>query len=122
MADIATRFFAAADSRDLSALLPCLSADVKWTFGNMPTVIGHMGVVGALTPFFQHVVTLSHAIVGRWQCEDCLIVETRARYKDQFGRDFEFPACNLLFVEDGLIGEVRVFVDNHQLFLPPVNR
>lgn len=119
MADIVTDFFEAADTRNPDALLRHLTADVRWTFGNMPTIVGHAAVKGALTPLFEHVVEMSHRIVGRWQCEDCIVAETRVRYRDQFGRHFEFPGCDLLFMDGARIREVRIFVDNHQLFLPP---
>jgi ketosteroid isomerase-like protein len=119
MADIVTRFFQAADSRDPDALLQYLTGDVRWTFANMPMVVGHAALTSALTPFYEHVVAMSHRIVGRWRCEDCIVAETKVTYRDRFGRNFEFPACDLLFMEQELIREVRIFVDNHQLFLPP---
>jgi ketosteroid isomerase-like protein len=119
MSDIVAKFFQAADSRDPNAVLQYLTDDVRWTFGNAQTVIGRTGVREALTFFFQHVAAMSHAIVGQWRCDDCIAVQTLASYRDAFGRAFQFPACNLLFLQQNLIGEVRVFVDNHALFEPP---
>jgi ketosteroid isomerase-like protein len=119
MTDIAGKFFAAADSRNPDALLGFLAADVAWTFGNMPTVTGHAAVKGSLIPFFEHVIEMRHRITGTWTSGDCLVAETAVFYKDRFGRSFEFPGCTLLFRKRELISEVRVFIDNHALFLPP---
>ena len=117
--DLVREFFRAADTRDPSQLLRCLTDEVAWTFGNAPTTRGRAAVAEALTPFFQHVVEMRHRIVGIWSCGDCIAVETRVHYRDQFGRAFDFPGCDLLFVEGVSIREVRIFVDNHELFLPP---
>jgi ketosteroid isomerase-like protein len=62
---------------------------------------------------------MDHRVVGIWQCGDCMTVETRVTYVDVFGRTFSYPGCDLLFLRDGLISEVRIFVDNHELFIPP---
>jgi ketosteroid isomerase-like protein len=114
-------FFRAADARDPQAQGQLLTDDVVWTFGNMPTLRGRVAVMSTLATFFKHVVDMSHRVVGLWRCGECRTVEVRVRYRDQFGRTFEFPACILLFARDTLIHEVRVFVDNHELFLPPPN-
>ena len=62
---------------------------------------------------------MRHRIVGHWERADCSTVETRVRYVDRFGRTFEFPGCTLLFFESELAREVRIFVDNHAMFIPP---
>ncbi len=112
-------FFAAADSRNPQELTRLLTEDVAWTFGNWPTTRGRQAVIDALTPFFSHVVEMRHRIVGIWQCGDCITAETRVTYRDQFGRDFEFPGCDLMFLDGELFRDIRIFVDNHEMFLPP---
>jgi ketosteroid isomerase-like protein len=116
---LARKFFAAADSREPVQLVTLLTEDVKWTFGNAPTTVGREPIVQALTPFFEYVTKMDHRIVGIWQCGDCMTVETRVTYVDVFGRTFSYPGCDLLFLRGGLISDVRIFVDNHELFIPP---
>lgn len=112
-------FFSAADAREPAQLVRLLTADVSWTFGNSPTTVGREAIVAALTPFFEYVQKMDHRIVGIWESGDCATVETRVTYVDVFGRSFTFPGCDILFLRDGLISDVRIFVDNHELFVPP---
>ena len=112
-------FFAAADAREPARLVELLTEDVRWTFGNAPTTIGREPIVQALTPFFEYVRQMDHRIVGIWHSAECITVETRVTYVDVFGRSFTYPGCDLLFLRDGLFSEVRIFVDNHELFVPP---
>jgi ketosteroid isomerase-like protein len=112
-------FFAAADLREPARLVQLLTEDVKWTFGNAPTTVGRDPIVQALTAFFEYVKQMDHRIVGIWECGDCVTVETRVTYVDMFGRSFTFPGCDLLFLRGALVSEVRIFVDNHELFIPP---
>ena len=116
---LARQFFATADQREPDQLVRLLTEDVKWTFGNSPKTVGREPVVQALTSFFEYVKQMDHRIVGIWQCGDCMAVETRVTYIDVFGRTFSYPGCDLLFLSDGLISEVRIFVDNHEMFIPP---
>jgi ketosteroid isomerase-like protein len=112
-------FFAAADSREPGRLVQLLTEDVSWTFGNAPTTVGRGPIVQALTPLFEYVKQMSHEIVGIWESGDCVTVETRVTYVDMFGRSFTFPGCDILFLREARICEVRIFVDNHELFIPP---
>lgn len=118
-AALVEKFFAAADSRQPQSFVRLLTTDVAWTFGNMPTVHGREAVASLLGGFFEHVAEMSHRIVGVWTAAECVTAETRVRYVDRFGRRFEFPGCDVLFYDGELVREVRIFVDNHELFVPP---
>ena len=116
---IIREFFRAADQRDPAAFVQRLTEDVIWRFGNLPATRGRAAVRDSLTLFFQHVREMSHHIVGIWSEGGVTTAETHVKYHDQFGRRFEFPSCNIFFLHGDLICEVRIFVDNHELFLPP---
>lgn len=118
-AELVRRFFRAADSRDAAGFVQVLTPDVRWVFGNAPALHGREAVREALSGFFSYVREMDHEIVGIWESPECITAETRVRYVDQFGRTFSFPGCDLLFLSGNLFREVRIFVDNHELFLPP---
>jgi hypothetical protein len=114
-------FFREADSRRPEAFAQVLTPDVIWQFGNWPTIRGRDAVVGALTDFFQHARRMDHAIVGIWSSSDVVTVETRVTYRDAYDRQHTFPGCDILFFQGDLIREVRIFVDNNAMFIPPVS-
>ena len=113
------RFFKAADALNPDIFMQVLAREPTWQFANEPTLYGGEAVRGAYNSLCEYVVEMRHRIVGHWERADCSTVETRVRYVDRFGRTFEFPGCTLLFFESELAREVRIFVDNHAMFIPP---
>jgi hypothetical protein len=112
-------FFRAADLREPETFAQVLTPTVTWRFGNWPTLHGRAAVAAALTDFFQHAREMEHAIVGIWGTDDVVTVETRVTYLDAYARRHTYPGCDILFFEGDLIREVRIFVDNHEMFIPP---
>lgn len=110
---------AAADTRDVPAFLRHLSDDVAFRFGNAPVLRGHGAVAQALGAFFQHVVRMRHTVEAIHPSGDVWAVETTAAYVDRFGREFAYPACNLMTIRQNRICDYRIFVDNSAMFIPP---
>ncbi|WP_158258068.1 nuclear transport factor 2 family protein [Sphingopyxis lindanitolerans] len=112
-------FFAAADSLDEERFLGGLPEDIVWRFGNFPVANGREAVREQYRLVTGILTAMYHDIVGMWAAGDCVTAETRVHYTDRHGRKFEFPGCDIIFLEGGQIKEVRIFVDNHTLFIPP---
>lgn len=98
-----------------------LSEDVKFRFGNFPTVEGRAATVAAVAAFFDQIRSIKHHLVRVMRCDDVLVAELRCHYVDQWGRDLEVPVCNLMTVRDGEISDYRIFIDNSALFVPPAD-
>ncbi|MBF5089313.1 hypothetical protein F1640_04660 [Novosphingobium sp. NBM11] len=112
-------FFAAADSLDVERFCAALPRDIVWRFANFPTARG----IGELRAQYEMVAqileSMRHEIVGIWDAGDCVTAETRVFYVDVHGREFDCPGCDIFLLRDGALAEVRIFVDNHVLFMPP---
>lgn len=113
------KVLAAADSRNPALFVTHLSDDVMFRFGNAPAVVGHEAVAKALEMLFDYVSFMRHDLVGVHACGDVWAVEMVANYVDRFGREFSFPACNLMTVLRGKVSDYRIFVDNSSMFVPP---
>ena len=117
-----TDFFAAADSLDVERFCASLPHEVVWRFANFPTAHGVMEVRAQYEMVVQILHSMRHEIVGVWDAGDLVAAETRVFYVDIHGREFDCPGCDLFFLKDGELSEVRIFVDNHFLFTPPSNQ
>lgn len=116
-----TDFFASADSLDVERFCSALPADIVWRFANFPTAHGNSEVRAQYELVVQILKSMRHEIVGIWDAGDCVVAETRVFYVDIHGRAFDCPGCDLFFLKDGKLTEVRIFVDNHFLFTPPAD-
>ncbi len=112
-------FFAAADSLDVERFCANLPEDIIWRFANFPTASGIAEVRTQYEQVVQILKSMRHEIVGIWDAGECVTAETRVFYGDVHGRSFDCPGCDLFLLKDGGLKEVRIFVDNHFLFLPP---
>ncbi|MGV7123145.1 nuclear transport factor 2 family protein [Sphingopyxis sp. 550A] len=117
--DFVRNFFAAADAMDVERFAAYFTHDIVWRYGNSPAVQGIDIVLAQYRQISGVVKAVRHDIVGIWRDGDCVTVETLANYFDHHGRHFAFPACNVMQVEGERFRDVRVFVDNHELFVPP---
>ena len=113
-------FFADADSLDEERFLAGLAEDIVWRFGNFPVANGREAVRDQYRMVTGILDAMHHDIVGIWGAADCATVETLVHYTDKHGRTFEFPGCDIIFFDKDRIKEVRIFVDNHTLFIPPI--
>jgi ketosteroid isomerase-like protein len=117
--DLIRNFFAAADTLDEDRFIASLPEDIVWRFGNFPVASGREAVREQYLMVTGILDAMRHDIVGIWIAGDCVAAETRVYYTDKYGRTFDFPGCDIIFLENGRIKEVRIFVDNHALFIPP---
>lgn len=116
-----TNFYAAVDSMDIERQIALMTPDVVFRFANAPALHGPDAHRQGFVKLLKMVVSMRHEIKGVWASGDCRTVETRVTYVDKFGRSFSYPACTLIFERDGLVRELRIFVDSHDLFIPPAD-
>lgn len=116
---LVSKLFATAGRRDPGALVVLLTEDVALTFGNAPTLHGREAVRDSLEGFFTLIEGMSHEVLGVWIASTVVTVENRVGYVDKFNRKFSYPACDVLKFRDELISDVRIYVDNHDMFAPP---
>lgn len=114
-------FLAAADSLDIERFCNFLPKDVAWRFANFPVANGIDELRSQYVMIVDIVTSMRHDIVGIWRDNDCIIAETRVHYVDRHGRSFSYSGCDLIFVENDVIKEIRIFVDNHEMFIPPAS-
>lgn len=114
-------FFAAADSLDIERFCNFLPKDVVWRFANFPVANGIDELRSQYVMLLEVVTSMHHDIVGIWRDQDCITVETRVHYVDRYRRRFSYPGCDIIIVNGEEIQEIRIFVDNHQIFIPPAS-
>lgn len=112
-------FFEVADSLDVDRFCAFLPEDIVWRFANFPVARGREELRGQYQIVVDVAERMKHDIMGIWRDADCITVETRVHYTDRYGREFSYPGCDIIFVEGDVIKEIRIFVDNHELFIPP---
>jgi len=110
--------FKAADSCEAKQFANYLTEDVVFRFGNAPECIGKVSVEENLTGFFSLIKTMSHKLVGIHQSEDVWAVEGVVNYVDNFGRKFSYQVCSVMRLRENKFCEYRIYVDNHDMFIP----
>lgn len=113
------KFFAAADSLDIERFCEVLPENVVWRFANFPAANGIEELRAQYAMIVDILVSMRHDLIDMWRDGNCIIVETRVCYVDRHGRSFDYPGCDLIFVDGETIKEIRIFVDNHEMFVPP---
>ena len=114
-------FLAAADSLDIERFCNFLPEGVVWRFANFPVANGIDELRQQYAMIVDIVTSMRHDIVGIWRDKECIIAETKVHYVDRHGRSFSYSGCDLIFVDGDVIKEIRIFVDNHEMFIPPVS-
>ena len=112
-------FFAAADSLDVDRFCGALPSNIKWRFANFPEANGIADVRAQYELIVGVAKKMHHDIIGIWRDGNCVTGETRVHYTDHHGREFSYPGCDIIFLDGDTIREVRIFVDNHEMFIPP---
>jgi ketosteroid isomerase-like protein len=111
----AQRLFAAVDGRDVDILVSFLTEDARFTFGNMPTIVGRAAVrafSGGPSPFAR----TRHSILGVWAQDDVVIVELSVEYARHDGTAMTLPGAAIYRLDGGLIRDYRIFTDTSPLF------
>lgn len=110
MHDAVTRFFAAIERRDLTAVLACLSEDVSYANVPHPSVHGHAGVGGLLGPFLERCNQARWDVVSSAQHGELTFAERIDRFWID-GDEYAIECNGVYRVVHDRIVEVRDYVD-----------
>lgn len=115
----ARSLFAAVDARDVVALDALLADDARLVFGNQEPLLGRGAVLAGNAAFFQLVRGLRHQLRNEWTVGADTIAETDVTYLRLDGKEVTVPAVTIWRVDgDGLIVDLRIYVDQAPLFAP----
>lgn len=118
-------FFATIDRMDAAGFGRHFAADGRFRFANQPTVTGPESIAAGAGFIFGVLESIRHEMLKRWVAADDVLVEGLVHYRRAAdGQTFSFPFLSVFeFSEQrpGPIQEYRVFVDSHELFLPPAS-
>jgi ketosteroid isomerase-like protein len=116
-------FFESIDRMDADGFAAYFAADGGFRFANQPPLIGTAAIAGGAGGIFGMLDAIRHELIKHWSADGDLLVEGVVHYhRASDSRHFTFPFLSVFEFEDtapGPIRSYRVFVDSHELFLPP---
>lgn len=123
MSDVAKSMLRASDLLKADEVASLFAEDAKYKFTNADPIIGKANIYNFLDTMFKSVVlkSLHHKVVGMWEKENTLVCELEVIYTRPDDAVLKLPACDIFQIENGLIQEIRIYLDNAPLikFLTP---
>jgi hypothetical protein len=106
-------FFRAADSLDLDRFASMHTEDIRLTFANAPTTIGHEPLRAAIGGLWTSIKAMSHSFSGVWSLHnDTLgIAEGTCMYTRLNDTIHTVKTCTVLRRRGGKVEDLRVHVD-----------
>lgn len=108
--------FDAIDSKDAARFAGFLSPAANFRFANAEPVEGRAAVEAAVDAFFTSIRALSHDVQRVLRQEACVVCEGWVTYTRHDGSELHVPFLNLFEIDDGLIGDYRVYIDASALY------
>lgn len=116
-------FFASIDRMDADAFAACFAGDGAFRFANQPPLVGSAAIAGGAGAIFGMLKAIRHDLIKHWLIDGELLVEGMVHYhRASDGCHFAFPFLSVFEFDSkpaGPIQSYRVYVDSHELFLPP---
>ena len=120
-----TDFFASIDRMDPEAFSAHFAETGHFRFANHPPLEGRAAIAGGAQGIFGLLKSIRHEVLRTWQADGDVLIEGRVHYhRAADDRQMAFPFFSVFEFTDGpmsLVQSYRVFVDSHELFLPPGN-
>lgn len=108
----AREVLALVDTRDADAFGALISDQARFTFGNMPQMIGRDDVVAGVRAFYDSVASLRHTVVNEWQQGSTVVAELSVTYGRHDGGVVTIPVSSIWTADlSGKIEDYRVFFD-----------
>jgi len=118
-----TDFYASIDRMDAEAFASYYADSGHFRFANHPPLEGPDAIAAGAEGIFGLLRGIRHDIVKSWQANGDLLVEGVVHYhRAADDRHMAYPFFSVFEFENGPMSPVasyRVFVDSHELFLPP---
>lgn len=110
---------AAIDTMDADKFVEFLTQDCVLRFSNDTPVAGRDAIRDYIAGFFGMIRSIRHDPLRAHTSGDFLIAEMDCTYVDQWGRTLKVPVCNVMTRRGDKLSEYFIYIDNHQLFVPP---
>jgi ketosteroid isomerase-like protein len=118
-----TEFFATIDRMEADGFAGYFAGDGTFRFANQSPLVGSDAIAAGAGAIFGMLTAIRHDLIKHWLADGELLVEGVVHYhRAADGRDFAFPFLSVFEFESEIPGAIqayRVFVDSHELFLPP---
>ena len=118
-------FFASIDRMDGEAFAAYFSSSGHFRFANHPPLEGRDAIAGGAQGIFGLLSGIRHDIVNHWQADGNVLVEGLVHYhRAADDRHMAYPFFSVFDFTEGPMSPVqsyRVFIDSHELFLPPAD-
>lgn len=121
--DWVEHFFRAIDRMDAEGFAGHFAAGGAFRFANQPPLVGPTAVAKGAQSIFTMLDAIRHEVLKHWLADGDVLVEGVVHYhRAADHRHFAFPFLSVFEFEEmspGPLRSYRVFVDSHELFLPP---
>ncbi|MEE4296796.1 MAG: nuclear transport factor 2 family protein [Wenzhouxiangella sp.] len=118
-------FFSSIDHMDAEAFAGHFSSSGHFRFANHPPLEGPGAIAAGAQGIFGLLTGIRHEVLKSWQAAGDILVEGVVHYhRAADDRQMAYPFLSVFEFEQGPTSPVksyRVFVDSHELFLPPVD-
>jgi hypothetical protein len=106
-------FYRAADSLDMERFLALHTEDVRLTFANYPTTVGHEALRAGIGAIWSRIKAMSHSLSGAWSLHDGQIgiAEGTCLYTRLDDSLYTVRPCTVLRRRGDKIEELRIHVD-----------
>ncbi|KWE99510.1 nuclear transport factor 2 family protein [Burkholderia pseudomultivorans] len=114
--EFALEVYQAVDSMDERLLLPYLTEDCTFVFGNRDPLIGHADIADGLKQFSAAIAGLRHRLLDVWQFDDVIVARVEVTYVRHDESTLTVPAATIWRLRDQKICDNRIYIDNTPLF------
>ncbi|WP_439378855.1 nuclear transport factor 2 family protein [Amycolatopsis lexingtonensis] len=106
-----TDFYVKVDACDTAAVLAGFAADGTMTYGAGAPMSGHEAIRAGLDWLFGCYTKIEHEFLNVWTSGAVLLLEANVTYGCPDGRDVTVPALTVIEHRDGVIDDLRIFID-----------
>lgn len=117
--DFVRRLGAGIDTMDADVFAAFLTEGATFRFGNGPVISGRQAIRDYVAEFFGAIHSIKHTPLRVHDNGSFIIAEMDCSYVDQWRRSLTVPVCNVLSMQGDSIHEYFIYIDNHELFVPP---
>ncbi len=109
--DWITALFRDIDSMDADAFLEYLTDDAVFIYGSGKPVTGKESIRVFLGAFYSNLAAIRHLIIGVWQMDEAIFIQTKCTYSMKDDREITIPALNLFNMKGNLIKDYLIYAD-----------
>ncbi len=110
-------YYTAMETNDPAKYSAYYADDLTLTFGNADPIHGREAAVEAFDSVLRRFTSLAHDLVNVWpQSDGVVIFESIGTWHLRTGESVSVPACSIFTIVDELFTEMRIYVDNADVF------